>query len=283
MTVRQLKWVFLLAVLVTATACSFKTYYNRMDVLLAEYVEGKVTLDNVLEQKLEQRTEFFHDWHRRTQLKDYAVWLQGVQQDVGPHTTEFIVDQRTDEIVQFWNAIEARLNDEMAELLPMLDAKQQHELFINIEKDNESYRDENSKLTAKRRIKEYEKNLRDNYENWIGGLTKPQGRLVRQAASKLVSSSEERLQHRHEWQGGIRDILAANTSYQQKVKRLRAFLNGFAGSRKSILQQKSDLNRRIIVRLTVDIAHSLTPKQKAFFQTKTDDYIRMFAELSQNR
>lgn len=280
---QQMKWVVLIAAIATVGACSFKTYYNRLDVLVEEYVEGRVTLDDALEQKLKQHSQALLDWHRNTQLKDYARWLRGVQLDVGSQTTEAMVGQRTDEVMQFWETVLTKLNDEMAQLLPLLDAKRTRELFANIEKDNQAFRKESLQLSDRKRSRQLEKLLRENYENWIGGLTYTQGRLVRRAAQGIVSIADYRLQHRYEWQGGIRAILAADTSAEEKTERLRVFLNGFEGSHRAALDRKWDANRRIIVRLTVDLAHSLTAKQRAFFKAKTDDYIRMFTELAENR
>jgi len=275
--------MLLVVLAATVSACSFKTYYNRIDELIAEYVEAKVSLDDVLEQTLAHRSELLLKWHRNTQLKDYAHWLRGVQRDVGPHTTIAIVDRRTGELIQFWRSIETKLNAEMAELLPLLDARQRQELFANIEKDNQTYRAENLELSERERIKQYEKNLRENYENWIGGLNRKQRKIVRRAARDLVSTADLRIPHRYEWQGGIQAILASDATRAVKSRRLLKFLNEFKGSNDVVLDKRTDINRRVLVRLTVDLAHSLTEKQRAFFITKTDDYIRMFNELAENR
>ena len=49
------------------------------------------------------------------------------------------------------------------------------------------------------------------------------------------------------------------------------------------MQEKWAVNRRIMVKLTVQIAHSLSTEQRAHFVEKTNDYIRMFTELADNR
>ena len=40
----------------TVVACSIKTLYNRLDYLIPSYVEGMVSLDDVLEEIVEQRS-----------------------------------------------------------------------------------------------------------------------------------------------------------------------------------------------------------------------------------
>jgi hypothetical protein len=47
---RFTKAIVILTLITAVAACSFKTVYNRLDYLIPEYVEGMVTLDDVLEE-----------------------------------------------------------------------------------------------------------------------------------------------------------------------------------------------------------------------------------------
>lgn len=51
------KLAFIIVVIAGLAVCSFKTLYNQLDYLIPEYVQDTVSLDDVLEQKLEQRTQ----------------------------------------------------------------------------------------------------------------------------------------------------------------------------------------------------------------------------------
>ncbi len=282
MIARLTKAVIVIVFIVVVAACSFKALYNRLDYLIPEYVEGMVTLDDVLEQKLEQRTLVLLNWHRNTQLIQYANWLSTLQGDAGTQLTEQKVEQRINEMDQFWQSLSEKVNDEMANLLPLLDKEQQDELFIKIEDSNEEFH-EFADLNEEERIKDYVERMSGAYENWIGELTEQQQLAVEQAADKLVSTAELRLQRRLDWQHGIREILADSDSTQNKTGRLRQFLAGFEDVDDETMKEKSDINKRIIVRLTVQISHGMTAEQKAFFINKTNDYIRMLTELAENR
>jgi hypothetical protein len=280
---RFIKTVVVFALIAVVAACSFKTLYNRLDYLIPEYVEGMVTLDDVLEQKLEQRTLVLLNWHRNTQLKQYADWLSTLQRDMGTQLTEEKVEQRIKEMDQFWRSLSEKVNDEMAYLLPLLDKEQQDELFINLEDTNEEFREEYADLNDEQRVDDYIEDISGTYESWIGELTEQQQQSVEQAAAELVSTAELRFQRRLQWQRGIRGILAEDGSTQSKSERLRQFMAGFEDIDDESTKQKSDINRRIIVRLTVQISHSMTAEQKAFFISKTNDYIHMLTELAENR
>ena len=283
MRVRLTKAVIVIAVIAVVAACSLKTLYNRLDYLIPEYIEGMVTLDDVLEEKLEQRTLVLLNWHRNTQLKQYADWLSAIQRDMGTQLTEDKVEQRIKEMDQFWRSLSEKVNDEMAYLLPLLDKEQQDELFINIEDSNEEFREEYADSNDEQRIDDYIEDISGTFENWIGELTEKQQQSVEQAAAELVSTAELRFQRRLQWQRGIREILAEDGSTQSKRERLRKFMAGFEEVDNESTKQKSNINKRSIVRLIVQISHSMTEDQKAFFISKTNDYIRMLTELAENR
>lgn len=280
---RYSKAFIVIGLITLVTACSFKTVYNRLDYLIPKYVEGVVTLDDVLEERLEGRTQVLLNWHRNTQLKQYAGWLQSLQRDVGVQLTEERLEQHISEMEGFWSSLLIKVNDEMAYLLPMLDEEQREELFVYLDDSNEEFRQEFIELDDQGRIDDYAERMINIYENWIGELSNEQAGDVEQAAAELIGTAEFRLQRRLEWQQGMRQILASADSNNAKSQQLRVFLAGFEQDEDGPIRQASDINRQIIIRLTVQIAHNLSNEQKEYFISKTDDYIRMFRELAENR
>ena len=280
---RFTRTIIILTLITAVAACTFKTVYNRLDYLIPEYIEGMVTLDDVLEEKLEQSTMVLLEWHRNTQLKQYADWLSALQRDMATQLTEQQLEQRITEMDRFWRSLSAKVNDEMADLLPLLNKEQQNELFMNIEDSNDEFREEFVDLTEEQRIEDYAERISDTYQSWIGELTDEQQRKVEQAATELVSTAELRLQRRLQWQRGIREILAEEETAQNKSGRLRQFLSGFEDIDDETMEEKSAINRGVIVRLTVQISNSMTEDQQAHFISKTNDYIRMLTELAENR
>ena len=85
---RQGKVVFIASLIAIVASCSFKTIYNQLDYLIPSYVEGMVSLDSVLDEKVEQRTLVLINWHRNTQLNQYADWLRALQRDANEQLTE---------------------------------------------------------------------------------------------------------------------------------------------------------------------------------------------------
>lgn len=283
-SLNSLTKVFLIiSFIVLITACSFKSLYNQLDYLIPAYLEGMVSLDHVLEKKVEQRSQTLINWHRNTQLKEYADWLRILQRDVNPQLTEAQFLQHIATLELFWQALKQKINEEMAALLPLLNRKQRRELFSSITDNNQDFRDDYINIDEKERIDLNTRRMLENYENWLGEQTAEQEQVIKLAASQLRSAARLRLQQREIWQVGIKAILDSGDTATFKSKRLREFFNAFEIKGNTEIKRIDEENIRIFAQLTVQIVRSFTHAQKEYFINKTNDYIRMFTELAENR
>lgn len=281
--IRQTKIFCIVAIFVFIAACSFKSLYNQLDSFIPSYIEDMVSLDDVLEKKMLQRIQPLLRWHRTTQLTEYAEWLSNLQQDVTTQLTEKALYQYITQLEYFWESLLGRINKEMADFLPSLNSEQRKELFASLSKKNQAYKDDNINIDEEERIDRYVENLHENYERWLGELTDVQKKSIEQAANKLSSIAGFRLKQRQLWQEGIQNILESNAAVKSKSDRLRTFFAGFERNKSSEMKKRERMNRHTIVKLTLNIAKSLTPDQKAYFISQTNRYIRIFIELSENR
>ncbi len=277
------KTIFAVSFILFISACSFKTLYNQLDYLIPSYVEGMVSLNDVLEEKFEQRTDVLLSWHRNTQLTKYAELLQTFQQDLESPLTEQRILQHMATMQQLWQSLEVKLNKEMAELLPLLSSEQREELFDSIDDKNENFYDDYIDLDDDERIEQYTETTLDSYENWLGDLTARQEQAVEKAAAELGSSAAFRLQQRQLWQRSIQEILDSPDSEAIKTERLQLFFDRFNINDQTQLAAVTEANKKVFARLTVEITAQLTTEQKTFFKNKTDEYIRIFTELAENR
>ena len=286
----KLKWTMsrtraplIISFILLVSACSFKTIYNRLDYLIPSYVEGMVSLDDVLEKKVEQRADLLVRWHRNTQLTQYADLLRTIQQDMESPLDVQRVLQHIATIQASWRALEAKINEEMAELLPMLNGEQREELFESIDDKNEDFYDEYVDLNEDERIEQYIETTTESYENWLGSLTAAQEQAIEKSASGLISSAALRLTQRRVWQRNIQEILDSGDTQEVKTLRLQQFFDSFNLNEQPQLAAASETNIKTIARLTVEVINQATTEQKYFFKNKTGEYIEIFTELSENR
>ena len=121
---REAKVLIIIALAMMLASCSVKTLYNQLDYLIPYYVEGMVSLDDMLEEKVEQRTLVLISWHRNTQLDQYAKWLGDLQRDINQELTEEKLQSHIAQLGDFWQSILLKINDEMALLIPLLNIDQ---------------------------------------------------------------------------------------------------------------------------------------------------------------
>ncbi len=283
MITSQTKLIIIVVLSLTVAACSIKTLYNRLDYLIPSYVEGMVSLDDVLEEIVEQRTQTLLNWHRNTQLIQYADLLRSFQQDLDSPLTEQRVVQHIYAMELLWYPLAQKVNQEMAALLPLLNAKQREELFASIEEKNEDFYDDYVDLDDEERIEQYTESMLDNYESWFGELDQRQQQYVEQAAYQIHSSASLRLQQRKVWQQNIREILESADNTEKKTERLGTFFQSFNIDDDAQLASANAANVQLFAQLTVRIVNHLSLDQKQYFIDKTNDYIRIFTELAENR
>ena len=280
---QRFKGVFIVSLVVMVASCSVKTMYKQLDYLIPAYVEGMVSLDSLLEEKVDQRTLVFINWHRNTQLHLYAKWLRVLQLDANEQLTEEKVLQHITSMDHFWQLLSLKISEEMARLLPLLNAEQRKELFSNIADKNNDFREENVDVDKDKRIIQYTDRMLENYETWLGDLTDKQKSAIKQVAVKLQSTSDLRLVRRLKWQRSIQTILATDDSAAQKAASLGKYFSDYNHQHYVLKNNIQKTNRQILTRLTVQIVHNMTKVQSAHFVSRTNDYIRMFNELAEGR
>lgn len=272
-------WPWFVLLTATLTACSFKNMYNQLDYLIPQYVEDMVTLDDVLAQQLDERTHYLLDWHRNTQLPQYADWFTQMQQDVLAQPTEQQVSAHLKRLDQFWTALSEKINDHMAQLLPKLNARQREQLFESLGEKNQEFREEFVDIDADEREGQYVERLRKNYERWLDDLNDAQEDAIEQAAQQLVSTADLRLQRRIDWQQGIRRILELGGDADGKSHQLRAFMKKFESLDSEAMRTASQHNQQVIAKLTVNMAAAMDKAQKKYFVARSNAYIDDFREL----
>lgn len=279
----SIRTLIIIALIMLISACSFKTVYNQLDTLIPVYIEGMVSLDDALEDVLEQRTEVLLSWHRRTQLIQYADWLQEMQDDVHQGITINEIRQHASKLETFWHSIVLKLNEEMVILLPLLDNNHRQELFESIDEKNADYKNDYIDISDTEKIEQFSDRMVDSYENWLGDLDDVQLTLIHETAAQLQSHASMKLQQRIEWQLQISIILEKPASDKQKAHELREFFDQFGKHIRETRQKANQRNQELLIELTFNIVNRLSEDQSNYLMAKTSDFIRMLTELSENR
>lgn len=259
--------------------CSQKTAYNHLDLLVAEYLDDYVELNNIQQVQLEKSLNETLAWHREQQLPVSIEWLQSLKQDLGEELTYDRVAFHADQLLMFWNAIEGQFANDMAVLLPTLSVEQRKELLKSFAEKNDEFREEYIEIGQKERREQLVKRVEDSFERWLDDLTENQITQIHATAHKMEDTAPNMLAMRIQWQNELLRLLndgAGHSDVQQDIVNVFVQRNAL---RSEAYQQQLETNQDLIYRLIVNISKTLEAEQKEYLVSRIDDYIELFKSL----
>lgn len=255
-----------LLTLLLVTACGPRWYYHHLDWMIPWYVDDYLSLDSEQRSALEIRLAGQLNWHCRTQLPEYAVFLRSVGREFeAPDQTvtreQFARHLQT--LKHFWKDLMARIGPDMADILITASDEQVDELFRNIEKDNlkrqRTYVDPPEREILQNRTDR----LAERLERWIGDLTDTQQTAVQQWSQNVGASSSEWLANRRRVQQAALKLIAARTVDPAFKEKFTALLVSPEVVRTKAYQARLDRNIGFMLDLLVDIEKTLTDAQRS--------------------
>lgn len=275
---QKAKYTFFAIVLLVLSGCGVKTIYNQMDWILAGVVEDYINLTEVQDEDVERRIAGILKWHRKTQLPLYSSGLRQVKFDTEAGLTEENIKSFFEFLNQRWIAFKGKISPEFAGLLMSLSDKQVLQMFENIKEQNEDYIEEHVDITQKERDKAIIERMIDNFERWLGDLSKEQKALFWQWKDRFKPVHNDRLEFRRVWQKELRLILNSNISKKEKEAQLEELFRNPDKFRSQVYIDKLAHNRNQAAQLTLTM--SLTSEQKNHLYKEVDYYTKNFDELA---
>ena len=261
-------------------ACTMKGAYNRLDWMVTEHLESYVELNKDQKAELRQRMQASLEWHRRTQLPAYVLWLQSVKHDVQHGITQPQVEQHGLQLLVFWRALMVRFAEDMAVLLPQLDAQQREALFTNFADKNAEYHKDYIQVSHKKQRNNTIKRIEDSFDSWLGSLTKQQEQLIAARAAQIQPIATDALKTRLRWQMQLREILRHHKDTATTQVALQKLFVQPETLRTERYKQQLIHNAGVITQLIADVGNQLTDKQKKHLFKRIDKYIKLFNELA---
>ena len=185
------KYLFLVLVLLTASACTVKTLYNQLDWLIADYLEDYVELSSEQQNILYQHLDDTLRWHKTSQLPLYAEWLEDFKLDVQNGLSYAKVEQNIAIFQTYVRALMLRTAREMTVLLPTLTPVQREELYTSLTRKNQEFKTTYVDINRNEQIKLYTRRMEERFELWLGSITEHQQQLIRASAPEFKAIAPE--------------------------------------------------------------------------------------------
>jgi hypothetical protein len=287
---QRARLLLLIALMVVAAGCStIRFTYNHGDTLLYWWLNAYLDLDSDQSDWVKKDIDKLFQWHRSTQLRDYAGLLSKMQRQMGDGNVT------QDELLSDYRDIKARTEllafkalPELADLAMSIKPDQIGQMEQKFAKNNDKFRREFMSGSVEDQHKARFKKAMDQFSLWFGGFSREQEAQLRRASDARPLDNEIWLQERILRQKKIVALL--RRVHDQKLNKeqtmsavhdtLRDFFDRMdAPERKAFFDAYVDNTSKFIltaIKLT-------TPEQKAHAQKRMQGWINDFNTLAQEK
>jgi hypothetical protein len=288
--VQRLRLLILVAFMALLSACStIRFTYNHGDTLLYWWLNAYIDLDSDQSDWVKKDIDNLFQWHRTTQLRDYAGLLAKMQRQLGDGSVT------QDELLSDYRDIKARTEllgfkalPELADLAMSIKPDQIAQMEKKFARNNEDFRKKFMSGSFEDQHKARFKKAMDQLELWFGSFNRDQEAVLRKASDARPLDNDVWLQERVMRQKKIIALLQRihrdKLNKEQTMSAIHDMLRDFfdrmdAPDRKAFFDAYVDNTSKFIltaVRLT-------TPEQKAHAQKRMQGWINDFNALAAGR
>ena len=271
------RWIFALALVAVAAACSsVRVGYNSADTLLLYTFDRYFDLDAPQQTLLREKIRALVAWHRATQLRGYADLLEAASRQVEGHIA-------ADDVLAFNLEMNRRLvliGDHaapgLATLALSLEPFQVERFATKLADDDAKMRREVSASDGRPSLERREKHGVERAEEWFGSVSPQQLALIRQALATRPDSDEwwqyEREQRRSDLLHLVQQIQFERPSIEEGARRLRDYFAHLAEPADAERRARMAEYRRGNAELIAALINAASAEQKATLLKKLRGY-----------
>jgi len=281
-------------VLAVAACSSLRLGYNNADTLALYSLDRYFDLDDAQESLARERMRALIDWHRSTQLADYAQLLDAMQRRLDVSASSPLT---ADEVLALQAQMSERLltlgrqvAPDLALLARSLSAEQMAYFTAKLAADNAKLRKEREQAAQRGSSSAEEMNAGrikrslERARDWLGPLTREQEALIREAALRRPDGEQRWLDERERRQRMLVAVLDRLRSSQITPAARAALITDYFSElaepaqpeRRAAVAAMRESNAQLISRLL----NSATPAQKAQLIDRLRGYAEDFTVLA---
>ncbi len=278
--------LFLIALMALLAACStIRFSYNHGDTLLYWWLDAYVDFEGDQADWVKRDIRELFQWHRKTQLQDYAALLGKFQRQLAGNPTQADLINAYKEIRNRTEVLAYRAVPDMADLALSLTPDQIRQMEQRFEKKNNEYRRKFvSGSVEKRNEARFDKSM-EQFKLWFGDFSREQEASLRRASDARPLDNqvwlEERIDRQRKILALVRKVQAEKPNKEQAANMITALIREFFGrmdapERKTFYDNYTNATTNYIltaIRMT-------TPQQKAHAHKRMQGWIDDFNALA---
>lgn len=278
--------LFLILLLALTAACStIRFSYNHGDTLLYWWLDAYVDFEGEQSAWVKRDINDLFQWHRKTQLQDYASLLAGFQRALAGNPTQADLLTAYRELRSRTEVLAMKAVPDMVDLARSLTPDQIAQMEERFNKKNEEYRRKFvSGSVEQRQQARYDKSM-EQFKLWFGSFNDEQEKALRRASDARPLDGnvwlEERIVRQRKILALARKIAQDKPGKEQTGAMITSLLREFFGrmdapDRKGFYDSYINATTNYILTAT-KIA---TPAQKAHAQKRMQGWIDEFNALA---
>jgi hypothetical protein len=287
---QRARLLFLVVLMATLAACStIRFTYNHGDTLLYWWLNAYIDLDSDQSDWVKKDIDNLFQWHRTTQLRDYAGLLTKMQRQMGDGNVT------QEELLSDYRDVKARTEllafkalPQLADLAMSVKPDQIGQMEQKFAKNNDKFRREFMSGSIDDQKKARFKKSMDQFELWFGSFSREQEAQLRRASDARPLDNDVFLQERALRQKKIiallRRVHDQKMNKEQTMSAIHDLLRDMfdrteAPERKAFYDAYVDNTAKYIltaIKLT-------TPQQKQHAQQRMQGWINDFNALAQGK
>ncbi|QJD99997.1 hypothetical protein HH212_08145 [Massilia forsythiae] len=286
---QRVRLLCLVALMAVVTACStIRFSYNHGDTLLYWWLNAYIDIDGDQTDLVKKDIDNLFQWHRSTQLRDYAGLMNNMQRQLAgnPTQADLLADYR--DIKARTELLAFKALPQLADLALSMKPEQIAQMEKKFASNNNDFRKKFMSGSVDDQQKARFKKSMEQFDLWFGSFSRDQEAQLRKASDARPLDNEIWLQERVLRQKKIvallRRVQQDKLNKEQTMSAIHGLLREFfdrmdAPDRKAFFDAYVDNTTKFIL-AAIRIA---TPEQKAHAQKRMQGWIGDFNALSQGK
>jgi hypothetical protein len=277
----RLRILFVLLLALGVAGCSAtRVLYNQLDWVSVWYLNGYFSLDEAQKTQLRDAVDRNLEWHRRTQLPEYAKFCRQLMRDADGVLTAEMLEARFQRMIALFDEMLRHALPDVSAFFLALSDEQVDEFIENLEDNNKELWDEYAGETPEQRLEQREQAAVEGFKRVVGRLTAEQKDIIRAYMINMHDVSEYWIESRRRWQQDFRDLVIERPPEPEFSERLTALMLDPNRNDDSAYRQQVDENRANFFALTLAMHATMTAKQRERFNGRLQDFARDFEILA---
>ena len=275
--IRYKKLIFIFIILLSVSCSSTKIFYNHADLLLINWLESYIELNEKQRSELNMKVEKFFAWHRKSELPKIVFFLEALKVRYENGIDKQDINWVRSELKILWKRILSYAEDDIVSLLLIIDGIQILQAKEKLAKKEDDWLVKQSIMSSEELRTHILDRSYEFLDDWLGGLESSQKKQLAIWVQPDLSWVAIRLRNREKFQNDLINLLKSKELLKENIHSWISYPEShWTEEYKDVIENK----RQEWETITLMIDANTLPGQRKHAIDKLDQYIEDFKDLT---